>query len=67
MKGKDEQELEEEWTHIPPTNGPLKTGGKRNAQPKSIGGLISTELVNTHEKHNRRKPVNRSSDFLWEG
>jgi hypothetical protein len=62
----DEQELEEEGTYIPPENGPLKTGGKRNAQPKNIGGSIATELVNTHEKRNRRKPVNRSSDFLWE-
>ncbi|PNF42412.1 hypothetical protein B7P43_G18373 [Cryptotermes secundus] len=67
MKGKDEQELEEEGTHIPLRNGPLKTGGKRSGQPRNIEGLIVTELDNTHDKRNRRKPSNRSSDFLWEG
>lgn len=48
-------------------NGPLETSGKRNGRSRDIEGLIVTELDDTPDKRIRRKPVTRSTDFLWEG
>ena len=61
MKGKDEQALEEEGTHIPPTNGPLKIGGKRNGQPKNISLLWKeSENYNANLQANKCPAMNDS-------
>jgi hypothetical protein len=45
---------------------PLEIGEKGNGRSRYIEGLIVSELDNTRDNRIRRKPVTRSSDFLWE-
>jgi hypothetical protein len=45
---------------------PLEAGEKGKGRSKDIKSLIVPELDNTPDKHSRRKPATRSSDFLWE-
>jgi hypothetical protein len=44
---------------------PLEEGETGNDQSRGKEGLIFPEMDNTPEKHIRRKPVIRNSDFLW--